>query len=58
MLRRNSSECGETLPQAAQRSCGCPIPGAVPGQAGWVPGQHDLGLATLPIAGGLELDDR
>jgi len=26
----------------AQRSCGCPIPGGMPGQAGWGCGQPDL----------------
>jgi len=26
---------GEALAQAAQRSCGCPLPGSVQGQAGW-----------------------
>jgi len=28
-------EGGETLAQAAQRSCGCPLPGSVQGQVGW-----------------------
>ena len=28
------SEGGETLEQVAQRSCGCPFPGSVQGQAG------------------------
>jgi len=28
--------------QAAQRSCGCPIPGGVQGQVGWGPKQPDL----------------
>jgi len=28
--------------QAAQRNCGCPIPGGVQGQDGWGPGQSDL----------------
>ena len=28
-------EGGETLAQAAQRSCGCPLPGRVQGQVGW-----------------------
>jgi len=30
------------LAQAAQRGCGCPIPGGVQGQAGWGPGQPEL----------------
>ena len=34
------SEGGEALAQVAQRSCGCPIPGGVQGQAGWGLGQH------------------
>ena len=32
----------EALAQAAQRSCGCPIPGGVQGQVGWGCGQPDL----------------
>jgi len=28
-------EGGEALAQVAQRSCGCPLPGSVQGQAGW-----------------------
>jgi len=28
------SEGSEALAQVAQRSCGCPLPGSVPGQAG------------------------
>ena len=32
-------ESGEVLEQAAQRGCGCPIPGGVQGQVGWGPGQ-------------------
>ncbi|KAK4824583.1 hypothetical protein QYF61_016828 [Mycteria americana] len=28
-------EGGEALEQVAQRSCACPIPGSVQGQAGW-----------------------
>lgn len=38
--------------QAAQTPCGCPIPGASPGQAGWDLGQPDLVGATLLMAGG------
>ena len=30
------------LEQAAQRGCGCPIPGGVQGQVGWDPGQPGL----------------
>ena len=29
-------EGGEALEQVAQRGCGCPIPGRVQGQVGWV----------------------
>ena len=32
------------LEQAAQRGCGCPIPGGVQGQVGWGPGQPGLVL--------------
>ena len=32
------------LEQAAQRSCGCRIPGGVQGQVGWGPGLLGLGL--------------
>ena len=32
------------LEQAAQRSCGCRIPGGVRGQVGWGPGLLGLGL--------------
>lgn len=32
---------GKALEQAAQRDCGCPIPG---GQVGWGPGQPGLVL--------------
>jgi len=31
-------ESGEVLEQAAQRGCGCPIPGGIQGQVGWGPG--------------------
>ena len=35
-------EVGEALAQAAQRGCGCPMPGGVQGQVGWGPRQPDL----------------
>ena len=35
-------ESGEVLEQAAQRGCGCPVPGGVQGQVGWGPGQPGL----------------
>ena len=37
-------ESGEALAQAAQRCCGCPVPGGVQGQVGWGPGQSGLVL--------------
>ena len=36
-------EGGEALAQAAQSSCGCPIPGSAQGQAGWGWEQPGLG---------------
>jgi len=44
---------------AAQRSCGCPIPGGVQGQVGWGPGQPGLILNVSLCLwwGQLELDD-
>ena len=47
------------LAQAAQRGCGCPIPGGVQGQVGWSPGQPVL-VPHLEVDGprmGLELRD-
>ena len=45
------------LAQAAQRDCGCPIPGGAQGQVGWGSGQPDL-VGVSPACGrGLELDD-
>jgi len=32
------------LAQAAQRGCGCPVPGGVQGQVAWGPGQPGLVL--------------
>jgi len=40
--RYHYSEHGEALVHAAQRNCGCPIPGGAPGQVGWGPGQPEL----------------
>ena len=50
------------LEQAAQRGCGCPVPGGVQGQVGWGPGQSGLVLdmdvgGIAPMARGLELYD-
>lgn len=39
-------ESGEVLEEAAQRCCGCPIPGGDQGQAGWGPGLPGLVLYT------------
>jgi len=38
------------LEQAAQRGCGCPIPGGVKGQLGWGSGQPGLVL-NLEVGG-------
>ena len=38
------------LAQAAQRGCGCPIPGGVQGQVGWGPGQPGL-LLDMEVGG-------
>ena len=43
---------GETLAQAAQRSCGCPIPEGSQSRAGWGPGQLSWGVAAPSMAGG------
>ena len=49
------SEGGEALTQAAQRSCGCPIPAGIQGQAGWGP-EHPKRVGGNPAHGrGLEL---
>ena len=45
------SESGDALAQAAQRSCGCPIPGSLEDQAGWAPEQPDLLGGNQPTAG-------
>ena len=48
---------GNVLSVAAQRSCGCPIPGGAQGQVGWGPGQPEV-LGGGPAHGrGLELCD-
>ena len=49
-------EGGEALAQAAQRSCGCPLPGRVQGQVGWGFGQPGL-VEGVPACGrGVGLD--
>jgi len=45
-------ESGETLAQAARRSCGCPLPGSVQGQAGRSSEQPGLVEGVLLMAGG------
>ena len=49
------------LEPAAQRGCGCPVPGGIQDQVGWGPGQPGLVLdmkVDSPACGrGLELDD-
>ena len=61
MLVTNSSARGcEALAQAAQRSCGCSIPGGIQSQVGWDPGQPNLvgSKGGNPARGrGLELDE-
>ena len=51
------SGSGEALAQVAQRSCGCPLPGSVPGQAGWSSEQPGLVEGGPAPDRGLELDD-
>ena len=54
-------ECVEVLEQAAQRGCGCPVPGGVQGQSGWSPEQPGLALneevSGPDCGGGLEFHD-
>jgi len=49
------------LAQAAQRGCGCPVPGGGQGQIGWVLGQPGLVLNVEvggpACGGGVELHD-
>ena len=52
----NYYESGEVLEWAAQRGCGCPVPGGVQGWVGWGPEQPGLGLngeVGGPACGGL-----
>ena len=44
------SEGGVALAQVAQRSCACPLPGSVQGQAGW--GSEQPGLVEGVTAHG------
>ena len=43
-------EGGEALAQAAQRSCGCPLPGRAQGQAGWS-SEHPGLVGDVPAHG-------
>jgi len=43
-------ESGEVLQQAAQRGCGCPLPGRIEGQVGW--GFEQPGLVLNVEVGG------
>ena len=47
MLHRRG---GEVLEQAAQRGCGCSVPGGVQGQVGWSPGLPGL-VPDLEVGG-------
>ena len=55
------TEGGEALAQAAQRGCGCHIPGGVHSQVGWGPGQPvpmpNLMVGNPAHSRGLELDE-
>ena len=57
----SSLQSGEVLAQAAQRGCGCLIPGGVQGQVGWGPGQlgfiPDLEVGGSAVSEELEHDD-
>jgi len=56
MLVRNSLLRGQWgSGTAAQRSCGCSIPGGVQGQVGWGPGQPELVGGNSSHSRGLEL---
>jgi len=57
IIKDNFTESGEVLEQAAQRGCGCPIPGDVQGQVGWGPGQPGLVVGDPAQGRSLELDD-
>lgn len=47
-------EGAEALTQAAQRGCGCPVPGSAPGQAGGTFGHPDLVEDVFAHGMGLE----
>ena len=50
-------EGGEVLKQAAQRRCGCPLPGSVQGQVGWGSEQPDVAKDVPTHGRGDGLDD-
>jgi len=43
-------ESSEVLERAAQRGCGCPVPGGIQGQVGWGPGQPGL-VVDMEVGG-------
>jgi len=51
------SERGETVAPAAQRSCGCPVPGGVQAQVGCDPGRPDMVGGNAAHCRELGLDD-
>ena len=50
------TEGGDALEQVAQGGCGCPIPGGIQGQAGYVSGQPGLVVGDPAHSWGLELN--
>jgi len=50
-------EGGETLEQVAWCGCECPLPGSIPGQAGWGSEQSGLKGGGSAYSRGLELHD-
>ena len=50
-------EGAEALAQAAQRSCGCPLPGTGEGQVGWSSEQPGLVEDSRAHCRGIGLDD-
>jgi len=56
-LHKGGDQGGEALAQAAQRSCGFPLPGRVQGQVGWS-AEHPGLVGDVPAHGrGVEPDD-
>lgn len=48
-LLERSVTVWKALEQAAQRSCGCPIPGDVQEEVRWGPGQPDLEVGIAAV---------